>query len=87
MTTTKTTLKKWIHPTTGEIRIYVNSDTLSEGSKIWFTERDGNYITCEMNRRGGTGCSFNIETDIVCAELEESGVDLDKWASVLDASE
>lgn len=31
-------LKLWNHPTTGEQRIYVNSEDLSRGTKVWLIE-------------------------------------------------
>lgn len=31
-------LKIWNHPTTGEQRVYVNSDDLSRGTKVWLVE-------------------------------------------------
>lgn len=31
-------LKLWNHPTTGETRVYVNSESLSKGTKVWLTE-------------------------------------------------
>lgn len=42
MTTTKHyTLRKWEHPTTKEIRIYVNSERLGRGAKVYFfADRD-----------------------------------------------
>ena len=35
------TLGKWSHPSTGELRLYVNSRDLWRGSKVWFTSQDG----------------------------------------------
>lgn len=33
---TNINLKKWQHPTTGEVRVYVNSARLWPGVKLWF---------------------------------------------------
>ena len=37
--TTTIKLRKWQHPNSGELRVYVNSNALSYGEKAYFTEK------------------------------------------------
>lgn len=48
------TLKKWKHPRTGKIRVYINGEPI-EGASIWFEESQGGLAVVCTTDTDGTG--------------------------------
>ena len=43
------TVGKWCHPSTGELRLYVNSRDLWRGTKVWFTLGDHGMVNVNVS--------------------------------------
>ena len=81
-------LKKWIHPATGQIRLYVqNQNLLGSGEKVWFEETDCQFRSASMKRSGPRNSMFNLMADKIDRELRESGINTDKWIELLNNCE
>lgn len=66
-------LGKWNHPTTGELRLYVNSDRLRMlGHKVWLVASNDALGSYEIKCSGGI-CRDEAETEVDWA-LNEAGV-------------
>lgn len=92
-------MKMWNHPTTGEARIYINSDSLGRGTKVWLVEdkenghgffeichRETESLHCAYHVSGNCG---DMPWDIVARrEIEDAGLNLDscKWSEICEVA-
>lgn len=92
-------MKMWNHPTTGEARIYVNSDSLGRGTKVWLVEDKENghglFDICHREEdaifRAYHVSSYGGEQpwEIVARrEIEDAGLNLDscRWADLCEVA-
>lgn len=77
-------LKKWIHPSTGQVRIYINSEKWIWGDeKMWFEEQDNQFQSATIKRSGPYDSSKNMRIDKIDMELRALGLNTDNWSEVI----
>jgi len=84
-------LRKWQHPTTGEIRVYVNDPCcISCGSKLWLTAwpNQAGLPGDDLPEIHARGLSHQRAIELVNSHLVDAGLSPDAtWEQVLTVAE